>query len=96
MLNVFILEVSTASLGTQECKTHVRQATKAVEDLLKSNTGLEYLSHKFKTCTQLTPNVNDLMQFTSTIAGNFFGVIQYNRDNRAWEGAKGTNVTVGM
>ena len=34
------------------------------------------------------------MQFVSTIAGNFFGVIQYNRDNRAWEGALGTNITI--
>jgi len=33
----------------------------------------------------LSDDPNDISQFTSTIAGNFFGVIQYNKDNRAFE-----------
>ena len=28
---------------------------------------------------------NDIMNLASTLAGNFMGVVQYNRDNRAFE-----------
>ncbi len=38
--------------------------------------------------------VVDLSNFLSTLAGNFEGVVQYNRDNRAFEGAVDTNVTI--
>ncbi len=36
----------------------------------------------------------DLSNFLSSLAGNFEGVVQYNRDNRAFEGAVDTNVTI--
>jgi hypothetical protein len=32
--------------------------------------------------------------FFASISGNFEGVVQYNRDNRAFEGAVDTNVTI--
>ena len=33
-------------------------------------------------------NKNDIMNLASTLAGNFMGVVQYNRDNRAFEVSK--------
>jgi len=88
------IEVATSSLGTSQCQQHVREAAKHVEILLQTQKGREFLSKKFRTCQVLGENRLDHMQFVSTIAGNFFGVIQYNRDNRAWEGALGTNITI--
>ena len=29
--------------------------------------------------------MNDIMNLANTLAGNFMGVVQYNRDNRAFE-----------
>lgn len=88
------LEVSTESLGTQECKDNVKTATSMTEKYTQTEGGRKYLTDLFHLCEPLSDNANDVAQFTSTIAGNFFGVIQYNKDNRAFEGAVGTNITV--
>lgn len=39
-------------------------------------------------------NVNDVATFALDLSGNFATVVQYNKDNRAFEGAVGTNTTV--
>ncbi|CAG2203934.1 unnamed protein product [Mytilus edulis] len=39
-------------------------------------------------------NTKDVANFYSNLAGNFEGVVQYNKDNRDFEGADGTNITV--
>ena len=38
-------------------------------------------------------NNNDIMNLASTLAGNFMGVVQYNRDNRAFEVSKVTAIS---
>lgn len=88
------LEVSTASLGSEKCRSNVAKATAKLENYTKTEAGLKYLSLQFKTCKPLTLNSNDVPQFVQGTAGNFFGVIQYNKDNREFEGAVGTNITV--
>ena len=40
------------------------------------------------TCHRVIPSLqgdNDVMNLASTLAGNFMGIVQYNRDNRAFE-----------
>ncbi|XP_066913299.1 putative serine protease K12H4.7 [Clytia hemisphaerica] len=88
------LEVSTDSLGTQECKDSVQAATTSVEKYVQTEAGRKMLTDLFHLCEPLSDDPNDISQFTSSMAGNFFGVIQYNKDNRAFEGATGTNITV--
>jgi hypothetical protein len=36
----------------------------------------------------------DVWNFMSSLAGNFEGVVQYDHDNREFEGIKGANITV--
>lgn len=48
-----------------------------------------YISSLFflvRTCKPLDiTNKHDVANFVSTLAGNFDGIVQYNRDNRAFE-----------
>ena len=32
--------------------------------------------------------------FAESVAGNIFGIVQYNKDNRAFEGGVGANITI--
>lgn len=79
------LEVSTRSLTNDECRANVGAATESLEGFTKTEAGLKYLSTRFKTCKPLTAGSINIQNFASYVAGNFFGVIQYNKDNR--EGA---------
>lgn len=77
-------EVATQSLGTEECQHNVKHATSKIESLLKTSSGLQYLSTRFRICSPLlSSKPDDLLMFSSLINDNFFGVIQYNQDNRA-------------
>jgi hypothetical protein len=37
---------------------------------------------------------NDISNLYENLAGNFAGVVQYNKDNRLFEGAKDANITI--
>ena len=39
----------------------------------------------FRVCKSLQLKSNDIQMFAQNVAGNFFGVIQYNKDNREFE-----------
>ena len=39
-------------------------------------------------------NKNDVANLYSSLANNIEDVVQYNRDNREFEGVKGTNITI--
>ncbi|XP_038049891.1 thymus-specific serine protease-like [Patiria miniata] len=77
------------------CNTNIMQATTQVEQLLQHRVGWADLTKMFQVCKPLNgSNPNDVSNFYEAIAGNFFGVVQYNKDNRAFEGAVGTDITI--
>lgn len=91
------MDVVTASLGTtgQDCVKNVANATQTLNSLLSSEQGAKQLTDLFLLCDPLDKdNVNDVATFASDLSGNFAGVVQYNKDNRAFEGAVGTNITI--
>lgn len=90
------LEVATDSLTDDSCQVNVRTATDALGNYTLTEAGLKYLSARFRTCKPLTSNQFDIQNFAEAIAGNFFGVVQYNKDNREFEGAVGTNITISV
>lgn len=89
------LGVVRDSLGS-ECDALIDQATRSVNKLLKdSMTGWKTLTHLFNLCEPLDGNnQNDVANFMQALAGNFEGVVQYNKDNRDFEGSKATNITI--
>jgi len=92
------LEVVTQSLttisGGPNCVNNIAAATTALQQQLSSPTGRMGLSTQFQTCSPLTNDERDIANFVSSLAGNFEGVVQYNNDNRAFEGAVDVNVTI--
>eukprot|EP00180_Rhodochaete_pulchella_P002803 Plantae.Rhodophyta-Rhodochaete_pulchella.ctg4383.p1 GENE.Plantae.Rhodophyta-Rhodochaete_pulchella.ctg4383~~Plantae.Rhodophyta-Rhodochaete_pulchella.ctg4383.p1 ORF type:complete len:332 (-),score=37.44 Plantae.Rhodophyta-Rhodochaete_pulchella.ctg4383:168-1016(-) len=64
--------------------------------MLTTAGGRAQISSTFQLCEPLTmaSPAEDVMNFWSTIIGSFMGVVQYNRDNRAFEGAANVDVTV--
>ncbi|KAK6196039.1 hypothetical protein SNE40_001342 [Patella caerulea] len=91
------LGVTEASLGTTGpvCNTEISKATAAVESLITTDSGRMQLKTMFKLCEDINPaNIYDVANFYSLLAGNFEGVVQYNRDNRDFEGGVGGNITI--
>lgn len=91
------LEVVTASLGTaktgQQCLSAIQTASSQIDTLLTTPQGRSQLVTNFSLCAAPVSNL-DVANFVSTVAGSFMGVVQYNQDNRAFEGAQNTNITV--
>ncbi|XP_068729188.1 putative serine protease K12H4.7 [Montipora capricornis] len=91
------MDVVTASLGTTgpDCTKNVANATDRLHSLLSSQEGADQLTELFLLCEPLDKdNVDDVATFAMDLSGNFAGVVQYNKDNRAFEGAVGTNITI--
>ncbi|XP_062136951.1 putative serine protease K12H4.7 [Drosophila sulfurigaster albostrigata] len=79
-------EVVKASLASYkpECVEAVQRSFAQVEILLRHMIGQRNLDDKFKTCTPLKDSIEnplDIASFFENIAGNFAGVVQYNKDN---------------
>ncbi|KAI1297167.1 putative serine protease K12H4.7 [Halotydeus destructor] len=88
------LGVVRDSLGS-ECDSNIEQATEQVAMLLQHPLSWRNLNSMFTLCDPLDgTNVNDVANFVQSLSGNFEGVVQYNRDNRAFEGAVDGNVTI--
>ena len=66
------------------CVDNVGSAVTKIENMISSNAGMTSLSQKFHLNPPLSSNSNsdDVSNFFETLAGNFDGVVQYNRDNR--------------
>ncbi|ALC43759.1 CG9953 [Drosophila busckii] len=80
-------DVVKASLASYkpECVEAVTRGFAQVEILLKHMIGQRSLDEKFKTCTPLKDSIEnqlDIASFFENLAGNFAGVVQYNKDNR--------------
>ncbi|XP_070538578.1 putative serine protease K12H4.7 [Ptychodera flava] len=93
------LEVVQASLATSKagatCNKNIKTAVTSMEDNLKSKEGQKLLETIFQLCNPIdVSKENDVQNFYAMTAGNFEGVVQYNKDNRAFEGAVGTNITL--
>ncbi|KAF4532425.1 hypothetical protein B566_EDAN003878 [Ephemera danica] len=91
------MDVVRDSLAThsEECVANVADATKQVGVLLKHRLGQQHLDKLFRLCdTVVDANKLDISNLYQTLAGNIAGVVQYNKDNRAFEGAKDANLTI--
>jgi pimeloyl-ACP methyl ester carboxylesterase len=77
------------------CNAAISSATATVEKLLTTDVGRQELKSKFRLCDDIdASDKDDIANLFSNLAGNFENVVQYNRDNRAFEGAKGVNITI--
>jgi len=91
------LEVVTASLDTVPgCVAAAQEAVAAVQQLLaEDRRGWAALAQKFRLCSRLDGgNTEDVANLMEALIGNLEGVVQYNRDNRAFEGYEWGNVTI--
>ncbi|VDI31679.1 Hypothetical predicted protein [Mytilus galloprovincialis] len=68
----------------------VQTAHMTVGKMLQTDSGRKQLKKLFKLCDDIDiANTKDVANFYSNLAGNFEGVVQYNKDNRAFEDASG-------
>ena len=77
------------------CSALVKEGLEATKDLVTRRIGWLKLKKMFNLCSDFNGlNWSDITNFYEALLGNFEGVVQYNRDNRAWEGAQWTNITI--
>jgi len=91
------LDVVKSALDTVEpgCSDLVKDALKRVRDLTMHRVGWSLLSSKMNLCSNLDGTVlADVVSLYQALIGHFEDVVQYNRDNREFEGAQWTNVTI--
>nr|CAD7589926.1 unnamed protein product [Timema genevievae] len=89
-----VVQESLSTTGN-DCVRAIKNATSQIDILLKHEIGLLKLKELFRPCNAIDPtNEADVATLYETLAGNFAGVVQYNKDNRAFEGSRGTNITI--
>ncbi|XP_071446706.1 putative serine protease K12H4.7 [Hetaerina americana] len=91
------MEVVQASLATHsaKCVSQVDRAIKQITTVIEQDEVEADLNKIFKLCDPLEPNdTNDISNFFESLASNWAGIVQYNKDNRDFEGAKATNITI--
>lgn len=93
------LDVVKASLATSQqgnkCIEAVQTATTQLHTALMNASEWKGIEKMFSLCSPLNlTNKLDIANLLETLSGNFDGVVQYNKDNRAFEGAVGTNITI--
>ncbi|XP_028319763.1 thymus-specific serine protease [Gouania willdenowi] len=87
---------SLASVNTN-CPVLVKKASDTLAERLKDPKTYDNITRDFNLCTKLQIQTEmDSAYFLETLAGNFMDVVQYNEDNRAFEGVVGTNITIGV
>ncbi|XP_073975954.1 putative serine protease K12H4.7 isoform X1 [Rhodnius prolixus] len=78
-------EVVKKSLGTfsEDCVASVKSATKHFDKLVQHPIGGKLISKKFELCQPLNVSKKeDISSLASSLADNFAGIVQYNKDNR--------------
>ncbi|KAK3589932.1 hypothetical protein CHS0354_034949 [Potamilus streckersoni] len=91
------LGVVVSSLATtgEKCSYEIYMATKTIYSYLQDKDDRMKLKEMFYLCDDIDANNQmDIANLFTNLAGNFEGVVQYNKDNRAFEGAIGTNITI--
>ncbi|CAB4063745.1 unnamed protein product [Lepeophtheirus salmonis] len=78
-----------------KCGPAVQEGMFEIERLLQHQVGMRVLSKMFKTCNTLNANkAKDVSTFMESVIGNFEDIVQYNKDNRAFEGADNSDITI--
>ncbi|XP_065160833.1 putative serine protease K12H4.7 [Atheta coriaria] len=70
---------------SDDCVSAVKQGTQQVGILLLHMVGQRNINQKFNLCDPIEKSIdnhNDIANFFEVLAGNFAGVVQYNKDNR--------------
>ncbi|XP_069474264.1 putative serine protease K12H4.7 isoform X5 [Ambystoma mexicanum] len=91
------LEVVQQSLASYniDCPQTVKTASETLVMMLLDKANYGKITKDFNLCERLqVESEMDSAYFLETMAGNFMDVVQYNKDNRAFEGVKGTNITI--
>lgn len=89
-----VVRDSLATTGPQ-CNQNIQLAVAALNKLMTTKQGRQTIKTLFMLCDSLeNASANDIANMYSILAGNFEGVVQYNKDNREFEGAVGTNLTI--
>lgn len=91
------LEVVKKSLAAEnpECPVLVKKASDTLIARLKDSKTYDNITKDFRLCSKLEIQSDmDSAYLLETLAGNFMDVVQYNEDNRAFEGVLGTNITI--
>ncbi|GAB6029846.1 Thymus-specific serine protease [Chamberlinius hualienensis] len=78
------------------CNPAITNAVNQIDALLaQGQSGWSTLTSQFRLCSTLDgSNSLDVANFYSYLCGNFEGVVQYNKDNREFQGSKATNITI--
>ena len=71
------------------------QCFRKVKYLTSHRVGWDLLTKKFKLCSAFDGNIlADIINLFESLIGNFEGIVQYNKDNRDFEGAEWGNITI--
>jgi len=77
------------------CHSQIRSAVTSIEQLLKRRVGWQLIRKTFNLCDEFSGNSkNDVANLFETLAGNFMDIVQYNKDNRAFEGSSTANISI--
>jgi len=77
------------------CSAMVKEALRDTGILMKRRVGWAKIEKQFKLCSSFNARKSrDVTNLFESLVGNFEGIVQYNKDNRAWEGATWTNITI--
>jgi len=90
------IQVVEDSLNTVPgCADSVKQGMNRVQDMVKDSSLWHSLDEKFRLCSKFDgSNENDMINLFESLVGNFEGIVQYNKDNRAFEGFQWGNITI--
>lgn len=77
-----------------DCPVQIEMANEKVIELMATQEGKNKLEKYFKLCKPLETS-DDITNFYSALSGNFEGAVQYNKDNKAFEGGD-MNLTIDL
>lgn len=91
------LDVVQSSLDRNhsDCPKTIKLASDSLIELLAHKENYEKITHDFNLCKPLEINSKmDMAFFLDTTAEYIMDIVQYNNDNREFEGVKTTNITI--